>query len=194
MSREEKQIIAKESETSSIDDICTSTYEALYRFVYFKVQNRQEAEDITQETYVKALSHIRKSGIQIEKHISFLKTVSLNVLRDRWRSKKHRGAYVGLEAINPEETAVDDPTDESLQREEIQEALSRLSEELRNVVVLRIIKGYSVAESAEILHKKEGNIRVMQYRALKNLAEILKSNGKYKKGGIVSEDNRKAII
>lgn len=48
------------------------------------MQNREEAEDMTQETYVKALTHIQKGNTKIEKYISYLKIVSLNVIRDRW--------------------------------------------------------------------------------------------------------------
>ncbi|MDF2890736.1 MAG: polymerase subunit sigma-24 [Clostridia bacterium] len=160
----------------SIEEICSSTWEPLYRFIYYKVQNRQEAEDITQETYAKALAHFQKNNIKIDKHIGFLKTVSLNVLRDKWRKSKRQGKVIDIEAINPKEAAVEDPTEASAQKEMLQDALKILKEEHRTVIELRIIKGYSVAETAEIMNKQEGNIRVLQYRALQNLAAILKNN------------------
>lgn len=72
----------------TIEEICSLTWKAVYRFIYFKVQNRQEAEDITQEAYVKALSYLKRNNVEVEKHISFLKTTALNILRDRWRKKK----------------------------------------------------------------------------------------------------------
>ncbi|HYE11955.1 MAG TPA: sigma-70 family RNA polymerase sigma factor [Patescibacteria group bacterium] len=160
----------------SIEEICSSTWEPLYRFIYYKVQNRQEAEDITQETYAKALAHCQKNNIKIDKHIGFLKTVSLNVLRDKWRKSKRQGKVIDIEAINPKEAAVEDSTEACAQKEMLQDALKILKEEHRTVIELRIIKGYSVAETAEIMNKQEGNIRVLQYRALQNLAAILKNN------------------
>ncbi|NNA37656.1 RNA polymerase sigma factor, partial [Pseudomonas lundensis] len=63
--------------------MCLATWQSLYRFIYYKVQNREEAEDITQETYLKALSYMQKKNNKIEKHISFLKTVALNIIRDK---------------------------------------------------------------------------------------------------------------
>lgn len=75
----------------TIEEICSSTWEPLYRFIYYKVQNRQEAEDITQETYVKALAYFQKSNIKIDTYIGYLKTISLNVLRDKWRKSKLQG-------------------------------------------------------------------------------------------------------
>jgi RNA polymerase sigma-70 factor (ECF subfamily) len=157
-----------------IEELCTSAWEPVYRFIYYKVQNREEAEDITQETFVKAISHLQKNNIRIERCIGFLKAVSLNVLRDRWRRNKHRGTRVNIEEVNPLEVAVDDPSEQTSERILIEKAMKELSEEQRMVIELRIIKGYSAAETAGMMDKKEGTIRVLQYRALQNLAAILK--------------------
>jgi RNA polymerase sigma-70 factor (ECF subfamily) len=176
MSGEEKLKKAQEGDLKSIQEICSSTWESIYRFIYYKVQNREEAEDITQETYVKALSHFQMGDIKIDKYIGFLKTVSLNVLRDKWRMSKRRGISVDFEAVNPEETAVQDAAEASTQRVLIENALKSLNEEQQTVIELRIVKGYSAAETAKIMNKKEGTIRVLQYRALQALAAILKND------------------
>lgn len=175
MTDEEKLKKAREGDFSSIEEICAATWETLYRFIYFKVQNREEAEDITQETYVKALSYFRKKDDKIDKYIGFLKTVSLNVLRDRWRKKKRQGINIDLDQVSPKEAALEDGTELSAQRDLIKNALNKLSEEQRRVVELRIIKGYSAAETARLLNKKEGAVRVVQYRALQALAQILRN-------------------
>ena len=163
----------------SIEKLCSSTWEPLYRYVYYKVQNREEAEDITQETYVKALSYIQKNNITEEIHIGFLKVVALNIIRDRWRRTKRLGTEIDFELLHPKEVAVEDPADMSAERMLIENALNELNDEQRMVVELRILKCYSVAETARIIGKKENTIRVIQYRALKNLANILKN---YKEG------------
>ncbi|MDF2841303.1 MAG: polymerase, sigma-24 subunit, subfamily [Clostridia bacterium] len=164
----------KEKERS-IEEICSSTWETLYRFIYYKVQNRQEAEEITQDTYVKAIAYFQKSNVHIDQHIGYLKTISLNVLRDKWRKSKRQGTVIDIDAIRPEEAAVEDTAEASAQRDLIRAAMDRLSEEQRTVIDLRIIKGHSAAEAADIMNKKEGTIRVLQYRALQNLAAILKN-------------------
>jgi len=176
----EKLKKAREGDPKLIEEICSSTWESVYRFIYFRVQNREEAEDITQETYVKALSHFQKNGFEVEKYIGFLKTVSLNILRDRWRKNKRRGTDISLEGADPLKLATDDPIEVSTQRAIIESALNSIGEEQRKVVELRIIKGYSVAETAKIMNKKEGTIRVMQYRALQAIAEILENNNHLK--------------
>lgn len=162
--------------SESIEEICTATWETVYRFIYYKVQNREEAEDITQETYLKAISYIQRGNINPDKYVGFLKTVALNVLRDLWRKKKRRGKNVNIESINPLENAMDDPTDARLERMVIENSLLELNEDQRNVIELRIIKGYSVADTAKIMNKNEVTVRVMQHRALQNLTKILKNN------------------
>lgn len=167
-----------ENELKSIEEICSSTWEPLYRFVYYKVQNREEAEEITQETYVKILSQIEKNKIKPNNYLGFLKTVSLNILRDRWRKRKRQGVHINPGEFNIVEfnleNSVLDPEQRYVQQELIRNALEMLRDEQRKVIELRIIKGYSVAETGKIMNKKEGAIRVLQYRALQALAKILK--------------------
>jgi len=85
----------------SIEQVCLKTWEPLYRYIYFKVQNREEAEDITQETFVRALSYWKKEKLDLDKWPGFLKTIALNILRDRWRQKKRRGIALDFEKVNP---------------------------------------------------------------------------------------------
>jgi RNA polymerase sigma-70 factor (ECF subfamily) len=156
-----------------IEQICADTWKELYRFVYYKVQNREEAEDITQETYYKALSYLDKSDISVMDYRNYLKTISMNEIRDRWRSKKRKGSFVNLDDINPEEAAAEDFSDLINDRALIEKAMSHLTEEQRTVITLRIIKGYSSAETARLMKKKEGTVRVLQYRAVKALSLVL---------------------
>jgi RNA polymerase sigma-70 factor (ECF subfamily) len=160
----------------SIEQLCRATWEDIYKYVYFKVQNKEEAEDITQETYIKAISYIQKNDIKINKFVSFLKTVSSNVIKDRWRKDKRYGTIVNIDDINPKEASIEDHTQTMAQRELIETALKLLNEEQRRVIELRILKGDSVAHTAKVMDKSEGNVRVLQYRALQNLTKILKGD------------------
>lgn len=164
---------AAEGDLKSIEQICMATWEPLYRFIYFKVQNREEAEDITQETYVKVLAYLQDHKASRENLPGFMKTVALNVLRDRWRQKKRRGIPLNIEEINPEETAGMDHQTAVAQRLQIENALAKISEDQRDILDLRICKGHSVAETARMLGKTEAAVRTSQYRALQALARIM---------------------
>ncbi|NLZ94572.1 MAG: RNA polymerase sigma factor [Bacteroidales bacterium] len=166
----------KEGNFKSIEELCANTWEALYRFVYYRVQNREEAEDITQETYLKAISYLKNGDSSIKSVIAFLKTVALNILRDKWRRLKRQAICLNIDDISPEETATEDDTQINEQREIINSALNMLTVEQQFVIKLRIIKGYSVSETAGIMRKSKGAVRVLQYRALQALNKILKKS------------------
>lgn len=158
-----------------IEKLCGDTWRELYNFIYYKVQNREEAEDITQETYVKAISYLNKNDVKILKYSSFLKSIAMNIIRDRWRVKKRQGSSVNLEDVKPEEIAVEDFTSLLSEKAQIEEAMSWLTKEQQVAIELRIIKGYSVAETAKLMNKKEGAIRVLQLRGLRALAKLLET-------------------
>jgi len=119
---------------------------------------------------------MQKSNMKIDKHIGFLKTVSLNVLRDRWRKGQRLGTNIDIENLNPIELSLGDTTEAFANQELIKSALKVLKEDYRTVIELRIIKGYSLSETAKIMNKKEANISVLQYRALQSLSKIFKEN------------------
>ena len=157
-----------------IERLCADTWRELYRFIYYKVQNREEAEDITQETYVKAISFLNRNDVNILECLKYLKFIAMNVIRDQWRSKKRRNS-INIEDINPEEVALEDFTDSLTEKNRLEEAISRLTKEQQTVIELRIVKGYTVAETAKLMEKTEGAVRVMQLRAVKALAKLLET-------------------
>ena len=169
---EEMQRDAK-GDPKSIAQLCLDTWEPLYRFLYFKVQNREEAEDITQETFVKALAYFQERQSPPGNLAGFLKTVALNIIRDRWRQKKRRGVPVNLDEASLEETGCMDQQSAITRRLQIENALDKLAEEQRTVIDLRIVKGYTVVETARLTGKTEAAVRTAQHRALQALAEIL---------------------
>lgn len=172
----------KQNKKEIMEELCADTWRDLYRFIYYKVQNREEAEDITQETYVKALSFLNKSETTILEYKSFLKTIAINLIRDQWRAKQRKGEHINLETIEAGEIALDDFTDSLSEREQITQAMNQLSEEQKRVIELRIIKGYTVAETGRLMDKKEGAIRVLQLRSVRALAKILEAEqGKEKR-------------
>lgn len=167
---------AARGETQSIELICQQLWEPLYGFIYYRVQNREEAEDITQETFVRTLIYCRRHNTQPENITAFMKMVALNIIRDSWRQKQRQGKLIDLEDIKPLETVAADEQKAIAERMQVENALNRLKPEHKAVLDLRIMKGYSVAETAQMLGKSEAAVRVLQYRALQVLAQMLDEN------------------
>ncbi|MDF2544953.1 MAG: polymerase, sigma-24 subunit, subfamily [Herbinix sp.] len=155
------------------EEICTATWKEVYRFIYYKVQNREEAEDVTQETYAKAFAYFQKSQVNVERYSSYLKAMAMNIVRDRYRKNKHFTGKVALDDVRPDQIAEEDFSEAAVNRDTIEWALDTLSKEQQMVIRLRILEGYSVAETARQMNKKEGTIRVLQHRAIAALAKLI---------------------
>ncbi len=164
----------KQDNREMIERLCADTWRELYSFIYYKVQNREEAEDITQETYVKAISFLNRNDVTILECKKYLKFIAMNVIRDQWRAKKRRSS-INIEDVKPEEISLEDFSDSVTEKNRLEEAMNRLTKEQHTVIELRIIKGYTVAETAKLMQKKEGAVRVLQLRAVKALAKLLET-------------------
>lgn len=136
-------------------------YDKIYRYVYFKVNDRAVAEDITQETFLKYLS--KKNAVH-DYEMKFLYTIAKNLCIDEYRRIKP-------EALTEEHAetlaAKDDPF---LERYAVREALSKLSEEDRELLLLRYVNDAQVGTIAGILNIS----RFAVYRKLKEAESRLK--------------------
>ena len=135
---------AKEGDQKAIEKICAATWEPLYRYIYYKVQNRHEAEDILQDTYVRTLKYIRNNRAPGENHLGFMKKISLNIIRDLWRKKKRQGFEADFLEINPKGASITDHQNDVTQKLLLENALTRLSKEQQTILNLRIIRGFQL--------------------------------------------------
>ena len=149
-------------------------WKEVYIFVFLRVRHKQEAEDITQETFIKA---IRSEDRYIEESVNIsalLKTIARNLIIDKWRKKQKTQEPLSLE---PELFLTDMGSDlEKIieQKEQVEHALYLLNEDQRKVIVLRLLQGRSIKETAELLGKTEAFVKVIQFRAIKKVQDLMK--------------------
>jgi RNA polymerase sigma-70 factor (ECF subfamily) len=145
----------------------------VYRYVYYQVGNRADAEDLTQQVFLQAWRAIRSYRRTNSPFIAWLITVAHNVVATFWR--RHREA-VPLE-LEPQTAARwADPEAEALagfDRAAIRRAVLRLKREQQQVIMMRFIEQLGYADIAAALGKSEGNVRVIQHRALAELRRLL---------------------
>ncbi len=150
-------------------------WQQLYRYVYARVQNREEAEDLTQEAYSRALAGSAKDGLGDGTPSRwYLQTVALNLIRDRWRRHRAHGVEVPLEESLLQRPDDADEADGAVFRAWVKELMARLPEEQRTVLELRMIDGRSRAETARLMRKTEDAVRGLQYRALQALRSLMR--------------------
>lgn len=138
-------------------------YEKIYTFCYFKVKNRDAAEDITQETFLKYFETTQYS--EKGKKLPFLYTIARNCCNDYFRKKKQTVDIDNLSGLS-EETA------DSLEIViTVRTAVSKLNTEEQEIVLLRFTNELGIGEIADYL----GISRFAVYRRLKAIEKQLKT-------------------
>jgi len=150
--------------------------ERVYKHVRFQVPDGHDAEDITQEVFVKAwksMPRYRRTGAPF---VSWLIVIARNAIVDHFRSKKK---VRELDESN-EPHSQSDPVstvEAEFGRAEIREAVMSLKGDKRTVVLMHFIDGFSYQEIGKALGKSEGAVRVIQHRALRDMKKLLGEGG-----------------
>ena len=149
---------------------------AIYRFVAVKVGRREEAEDITHQAFLSAWLSIKKYQHRGHPFSSWLYQIARNQVVDHYRAKRNETA---IESVDPEYFAIAASIELSLpaklEMENVRRAMKNLKSEYQDVILLRFIEDISLKETANILQKTEGAVKLMQHRAIKELKNILKA-------------------
>lgn len=156
-------------------------FEALYekyandvlRVSYFYLGDRQKAEDVTQDVFVRLLTHTPELIPGREK--AWLLKVALNRCRDLWRAAWVKRVVLGSPAM--ELTPAPGNLDDRLEKQELMQAIHRLPTDFREVILLHYYQGYGIAEIAAMLGVPEGTISSRLSRGRKKLEDILKERG-----------------
>ncbi len=153
--------------------------DTVFRFVYFRVGNRQLAEDLTSDTFLRALKRIGSFTWQGRDLGAWLVTIARNLVADHFKSGRYRLEVTTGDVLDadredrgpegsPEAAVVEHITNVALLT-----AVTRLNPEQQECIVLRFLQGLSVAETARAMGKNEGAIKALQYRAVRALARLL---------------------
>jgi RNA polymerase sigma-70 factor, ECF subfamily len=159
---------------SVFEELYEKYHHDIFNFLFYMVRNREQAEDLVQEVYIKVLrSYKRFKGESSEK--TWLLSIARHVAIDFFRKQKSRRRKIlgkldwseeqlGAGQLLPEEIAI--------QKEEIQllyRCLERCTIDQQLVIVLRFIQSLSITETAEALGWTESKVKTTQHRALKVL-------------------------
>lgn len=171
----------KRKDKEAFTQVYDTYVEHIYRFIFFKVNRAETAEDLTSQTFLKAWDLISREEL---KNYDTLKAliykIARNLVIDHYRLA-NRDREISLEAIESRVDQQDDKQDLVRQIEvadefaQLTEKMRELKDEYREAIVLRYINELSIVEIAEILNKTKGNTRVLLYRATKALKEISQS-------------------
>lgn len=173
MKRISDEVLAEDAQAGGQEALITlyrRYRDAIYQFVYYRVRNQPQAEDLTSEIFVRMLEGLDRYEAQTGAFQGWLYGIARHVMADFWR----RSYQVEQVPLN-ETYDLSQSSRPHLVRDLSQwrQALLRaLPEKYRRVLELRILQGYSVAETAHEMGISENYVKVLQYRALKKAAQL----------------------
>ena len=146
----------------------------VYRHVYYRVSSKYDAEDITQEVFIrawKAIGKYRRTGAPF---VAWLFVIARHLIADHYKARKKDPAPLDETQtyINNGDTSSED----SFDKDHVKNAILKLKGARQKVIMMRFIDGFNYGEIAKLLNKSEGAVRVIQHRALNDLREILKQS------------------
>lgn len=170
---------AQAGDTEAFGLIYDRYVDTVFRFIYFRVGNRPLAEDLTSDTFLRALKRISSFTWQGRDLGAWLVTIARNLVADHFKSGRYRLEVTTGDVLDadredrgpegsPETAVVDHITNVALLS-----AVKQLNPEQQECIVLRFLQGFSVAETAQAMGKNEGAIKALQYRAVRALARLL---------------------
>lgn len=147
---------------------------AIYRFVYSKVGNREEAEDLTSQVFIKAVRSLDQAR-GVESVQGWLFRVARTTIADHWR-RYYRLRVNSLEDLlaggweGPADVVSKRETEHPTER--ANRLLERLPQRYREVLTYRFLLNYTIRETAAQMQLSEANVKVLQFRALKKAATL----------------------
>jgi RNA polymerase sigma-70 factor, ECF subfamily len=152
--------------------------DAIYRLARRSTRDRESAEDLVQETYLRAFTHYDQGSVENSK--AWLTTICLNLARSDARRRARRFEEVPVECIDREPESgreVFDHVHAALTREEIEAALDELPSEQKLAIVLMDLVGHSASEVAALLGCPRGTVLARVHRGRRRLAALLVDRG-----------------
>jgi RNA polymerase sigma-70 factor (ECF subfamily) len=167
--------LARTGDSEAFGQLYDHYHASVYRFLYYRVGSVPLAEDLTAETFFRALRSMSSFRWQGKDFGAWLMTIARNLTTDHFKAGRTR-----LESTTEDMSTLDSSTEgpegavlASLTNEALLEALAQLPAEQRDCLVMRFLQGMSIAETAGVLGRTEGAVKQLQLRGVRNLAKLM---------------------
>jgi len=166
---------AQEGDGDAFGRLYDAYVDTVYRYIYYRVSSKALAEDLTQETFLRALRRISTFTWQGRDFGAWLVTIARNLVADHFKSSRHRLEVPTGEMLDSDqhEPSPEESVLAYLSNRALLDAVKQLNAQQQECVTLRFLHGLSVAETAQIMGKNDGAIKTLQYRAIRTLARLL---------------------
>lgn len=148
---------------------------SVYRFLFYRTRSGTLAEDLTSETFFRALRSMNNFRWQGKDFGAWLMTIARNLATDHFKAGRTR-LELTTEDMGLHDDATEGPESSvlaGLTNEILLRALTELPPEQRDCLVMRFLQGMSIAETAAVLGRSDGAVKQLQLRGVRNLAKLM---------------------
>ncbi len=181
MDRAEEQRLlaaAQRGDAEAFAALYRANVQAVFRYITYRVNDHQLAEDLTGDVFTNALKGIAAYQDRGKPFVAWLYRIARARVIDHYRRQDRRPAESDIEA---EPLSVETDLDRSMLRQQAAKALrlaiADLTDEQQQVIILRFIEGYRTEAVAKLMGKQPNAIKALQFRALRSLGNRLRRSG-----------------
>ena len=166
---------AKSGDGEAFSELYEAYFERVYRFIFFRVTDREAAEDLASQVFLKAWENLGRYHPR-GPFLAWLYAIARNTVIDNYRTRKQTVSLDEAAPVAAQDEKLDDHIQFEFEIQSLQAAMQQLTQEQQEVITLRFIAEYDTTQIAKHMGKSEGAIRALQMRALQALARVMKND------------------
>ncbi len=173
---------AKAGDQAALSELYQTYFPRLYRYILARTGNTYDAEDLTEEVFMRVLEAIKRFEHRKAPFSAWLFRIAHNAVISQRRKETARGRSSQLNDGMPVDSAgPEELVERRVALNEVMQAAKTLPDAQRQVISLRFAAGLTVAETARAMGKGEGNVKVIQHKAIVKLREMMGQPKKQKR-------------
>lgn len=167
--------LARDGDAEAFGQLYDHYVSTVYRFLFYRVRSHALAEDLTSETFFRALRSMSSFSWQGRDFGAWLVTIGRNLVADHFKSSRQRLEMTTDDLSEHDSCTVgtEDEVIAGLTNDILMTTLAQLAPDQQECLVMRFLQGMSIAETASALQRSDGAVKQLQLRAVRNLAKLL---------------------
>ena len=164
---------AKSLDQEALAQVHELYYDAIYRYIAYRVNDLQTAEDLSSEVFIRFLHAIQQKNAPQNTIKGWLFGAASLILKEHYRKKKRTQLSALDEAISDEQTGLGERLEEQESKKALRQAITNLTEDQQQVLALRFGYEMPIRDVAETMNKSEGSVKMLQLRAIAALTRLM---------------------
>ena len=167
--------LAQRGDAEAFGEIYDAYVDSIYRYLYYRVGSHALAEDLTSETFLRALRRLDSFTWQGKDIGAWFVTIARNLVTDHVKSSRFKLEITTADMLDAGRATggVEDEVMGRLDSAVLLDAVRQLKAEQQECIVLRFLQGLTLAETAKVMARSEGAVKQLQLRAVRALAQLM---------------------